>query len=109
MTEVGWPLAILLTGLLQLLLVLGLAISGSVIGKTLAFYLKLGNWPILSKYGTHIRWVELALGVLILALLLQLGSPFGLPRLGSRLVALLAIVGIGGIYRVFRRAQTRVE
>jgi hypothetical protein len=107
LTQIGWPLAILLIGTLQLCLVLGLAISCSMVGKSFSFYLRVSNWNVLTERTTLMRCIELFAGALVLAAVLQIGAPLGLPRLGTRLVTLLALVGVGALYRTRTDCQPR--
>ena len=99
-TEIGWPLAIVMIGGLQLLLLLGVVVVCAMIGNTFCHYLTLNKWEALSRSPSRLRSAHLLIGALMLSALLQLGSPFGLPPLGTRLVVLLAMAGLGALYRV---------
>jgi hypothetical protein len=99
LTQIGWPLGIALAAVFQFLLLCGLTVAISMIGHTLGVYLKIQNWPWLSTHPAARRFGELLMGSLICALLLQIGAPAHLPRIGTRLVALFAVLGFGGLYR----------
>jgi len=98
-TLFAWPMAIVLVGCFQLLLLLGLAVSCSFIGRSCAYYLRAHSWTGLLRKRGVLRSLELLIGTFLLCLLLQVGGTGLLPRLGTRLVALLAIVGLGALSR----------
>ena len=106
-TLIGSPLAIILIGIMQLFLVLGISVITSMIGRSISFYAKV---PSLSWFATRrnaLRLCELTIGSVVIALLLQLGSPGGLPRVGTRLALLVAILGTGAILRIIAARKRR--
>jgi len=75
-----------------------------LIGESVGYYLKLDRWI---KRPDVRRLACLLLGTLICVLLLQIPGVGILPKIGTRLVAMLALVGLGGLYRS-RRAESTV-
>jgi hypothetical protein len=98
-TLLGWPLAILVMGGLQFLALTGLTAMIVLMGQSIGFYLK---FETLIKRPDVRRLAYIVIGALICALLLQIPGVGTLPRIGTRLVALLAMVGIGALFRARR-------
>jgi hypothetical protein len=94
-TLLGWPLAILIMGGLQFLALTGLTAMIVLMGQSIGFYLK---FETLIKRPDVRRLAYIVIG----ALLLQIPGVGTLPRIGTRLVALLAMVGIGALFRARR-------
>lgn len=99
LTGVGWPLAIATTAVLQLALVLGLATAVGLIGHSLVLVTRLKQLPALAERPRLVKALELVLGALVCAALLQIGAPHLLPRIGTRLVCLFAVLGMGALWR----------
>lgn len=98
-TLFGWPLGMLIGGLLQFALMAGLGVVSTLIGESMAFYLHLDQWPLIGARPDTRRFATLFLGALICALLLQIPGIALLPKIGTRLVGLLAVLGLGSLYR----------
>lgn len=101
-TMIGWPLAVVLAGCLQLALVGGLSVLILLIGQAFGHYLRMDKW--ITRPDVR-RLACILIGCLLIAALLQIPGVATLPRIGTRLVALLAVVGLGGLFRS-RRLQT---
>ena len=106
-TLIGWPFAIILIGIMQLFLVLGISVIASIIGRSISFYAKVPSWSWFATRRNALRLFELTIGSVVIALLLQLGSPGGLPRVGTRLALLVAILGTGAILRIIAARKRR--
>jgi hypothetical protein len=100
-TMIGWPMAVLLAGLLQIALLGGLSCLILLIGQAFGHYLRLEKW--ITRPDVR-RLTCIVIGCLLIALMLQIPGVATLPRIGTRLVAMLAIVGLGGLFRS-RRIQ----
>lgn len=96
---IGWSMGIVLIGLFQLLLMCGVAIVSSIIGQRICSLLKLDKLPLLKERPRSMRFTELLVGALVLSALLQIPGIGVLPRIGTRLVAMLAVLGLGGIFQ----------
>lgn len=96
----GWPMSVLVAGAFQLSLLVGLSVMVLLIGESLGYYLKLDAWI---KRPDVRRLACLVLGTLICVALLQIPGIGILPKIGTRLVAMLALVGLGGLYRSRQR------
>jgi hypothetical protein len=102
-TQIGWSLSILITAALELALVAGLSVMVLAIGQSVGYFLKMESW--IQRPDIR-RLAYLLLGALICAALLQLPGVGVLPKIGARLLGLLALVGLGGLYRTrIREAQ----
>ena len=106
LTMIGWPLAIVLAGILELGLVAGLTVLILLLGQAIGHYLRMDKW--ITRADAR-RLACILLGALLIALLLQIPGFATLPRIGTRLVALLAIVGLGGLFRARRRQSETVQ
>jgi hypothetical protein len=98
-TQIGWPLGILTVGAFQLSVILGGAIVDSIIGKSIFNLLKLDRRDFFAKHTFLRSSLQYLSGAVVLTALLQLGAPFGLPRMGTRLVLLLCMAGLGALFR----------
>jgi hypothetical protein len=106
LTMLGWPLATLFMGLVQLMAVGGLTVLVLSLGQSVGFFLKADKWI---RRPDVRRLFCLLIGSLICAALLQIPGAGPLPRVGTRLVALLAVVGVGGLFRSRRREPEAVQ
>jgi hypothetical protein len=98
LTQIGWPLGVVLMGFIQLVLLCGLGIAASLLGHSVGVYLQLEKWVYLRNHEGWRRFVEFLFGAVICALLVQIPCLGRLPRIGTRLVILLALLGVGGLY-----------
>lgn len=106
LTHLGWPLGILLIALFQLGLLLGLTIIVSLSGHRIALLLRLGKWPLFSSRRGLCRFGELFLGTLLCAAILQIPVLGDLPRIGTRLVALFCLLGLGSLYKCLKGQES---
>lgn len=98
-TYIDWPLGILVVGLTQLSLIAGLSVIISLVGRSIAALCSFSSRKKLS------RFVELTLGSLLCAALLQIPILGNLPAIGIRLLMLFALLGAGGIFKHMRQNQ----
>jgi hypothetical protein len=96
-SEIGTPLAHLLIGLIQLLLMTGLSTTVILIGETclkrMGLADKLANHPRLNRFATA------ALGTIFVGLIAALPRIGMLPPVGIRLALLFCMLGSGGLLR----------
>jgi hypothetical protein len=100
MSKIGWPAAIILMGLVQITVLCGLSVLVLSVGQSVGTHLKLDKF--IARHDVR-RLTFILLGALVCALLLQIPGFGPLPRIGTRLVALLALVGVGGLVRTRRQ------
>lgn len=100
LSEIGWPLGIVVIGLLQLVLVCGLSVSINLVGCALATVCRLGQVKLLTRKPALARGLFLLLGSLVIALTVLISAPMHLPPVGSRIMLMLALLGVGGLYRL---------
>lgn len=99
-SQIGQPLAWLTLGVLELGLILGIAVSSKLIGDSVLARLGLAVAPSLADKPGLQRSSALTVGALLICLLLLIPGFAGFPRIGIRLVMLVAFLGFGGIVRV---------
>jgi hypothetical protein len=105
----GWPMGIVVSGLMQFALMCGVGAFTSLIGQTLGYYLRVDKWPLFANRPDARVFVHLLLGAVLCALLLQIPGFGLLPRIGTRLVGLLAVLGLGSLYRARWMAQQKTS
>ncbi|HEY9714771.1 MAG TPA: hypothetical protein V6C72_14985 [Chroococcales cyanobacterium] len=98
-TEICTPLAFLLLAVLQLLMLLGFAVVAHLLGNRVMVGLRLSKLAMFQERPGFSRSISVLCGTLILTLILLIPGIGHLPRLGARLVALLAILGMGALLR----------
>lgn len=108
-TQFGWPMGAVLGGCLQLSLMAGLSVIASLIGKSLAFYIKLEKWPAIGDRADRKRFAYILFGALVCALLLQIPGFGELPKIGTRLVGMLAVIGLGSLLIARRRTAESMQ
>lgn len=109
MTGIGWPLAVVLAGIYHGILIVGLSLTMFNLGHSLSLLLQINKIPFLANRPSWLRFTDIFIGSILAALLLQI-PPLGvIPRCGTRLLALFAVLGTGAIYREFKRRQTSRE
>lgn len=91
------PLAILFAGTLELLLVAGLAVSICMIGESLLTKLKFDKIASFSSRPAIRNLLIIITGCLVTALIVQIPDLGKLPRIGVRLIMLIATLGEGGL------------
>lgn len=106
---IGWPMGIVLIGMAELGLMCGVAVMASLFGQTLGYFLKIEKLPFLKDRPDAQRFAHLLIGSLILAALLQIPGFGVLPRVGTRLVGMLAVLGLGGLFRAKAFGAKRAE
>lgn len=99
LSDIGTPLATLCMGVLQLLVLIGVAISSTLIGQTILSLVPRKPAAGAGKRQWFERLAAPLVGSLLLALLLII-PPLGiLPRIGIRLIMLLSFLGMGALFR----------
>lgn len=99
LSEIGTPLALLTLAVLQLFILIGVAISATLIGETILSALS----PVGASNSRALKWSKRfgcpLIGCLLLSLLLLI-PPLGLlPRVGIRLIMLFSFLGMGAWFR----------
>lgn len=100
LTEIGWPLGVLLNALFQAAMLTGFSVVVLLLGNSLNAILRIHRLPQLNTKANHLLIADLIVGSLTAALILQIPSFGDIPRIGARLVALFALLGLGSIYRI---------
>lgn len=95
----GTPLALALIALLQLAMLLGLVVSACLFGETIATKVGIEKITWLAARPNLKQTTYLVIGTLILALALLIPGIGHFPRIGTRLVALIGIVGFGALIK----------
>jgi hypothetical protein len=106
LTMIGWPLAIICMGLVQLFVIAGLTVLVLSLGQSIGFHLKVEKW--ITRPDVR-RLFCILIGAVVCAALLQIPGVGILPRIGTRLVMLLAVVGVGGLFRSRHRESETVQ
>jgi hypothetical protein len=96
LSQFGWPMGVVLSGSLQFSLMTGVGVISSLIGQNVGQHMGVHK---LSAREDVRRFAELLIGAIICAALLQLPGIAGLPRIGTRLVGLIAVLGFGALCR----------
>jgi cytochrome b561 len=97
-SEIGEPLAIGSLAVLQFFVLIGVAISSTLIGQTIVSVVSPKRAPAVKRQW-FARLAAPLVGSLLLALLLVI-PPLGiLPRIGIRLIMLLSFLGMGAWFR----------
>lgn len=99
LTMIGWPLGVMVGGALLFASLCGLAVTSSVIGRSLTALLRIDKLQAMVKRPDMLRLTQILFGVIVCALLLQIGGAASLPKVGTRLLALFAILGVGALFR----------
>lgn len=106
-TEIGWPLGILITGLTQCALLAGLSVVVYNLGHSMMLLSQLSKISFLANNPARARVCDLLLGTLLIALLLKIPALGPLPQLGTRLVSFFALLGLGAIFRICKRDSSK--
>jgi hypothetical protein len=104
-SQIGQPLAWLTLGALQLGLILGVAVSSKLIGDSVLARLGLAGKPPLAARPWLERAIPLTVGTALVCLLLLIPGVASFPRIGIRLVMLVAFLGFGGVVRAAMAAR----
>lgn len=96
---VGWPAGILTIAILQLAMTGGLVVMTNIIGEAIARVLRLTHIGFIAERPVVQRGVFLILGSVILAGIILIPGPGKLPPIGTRLIMLFALVGLGALYK----------
>lgn len=105
LTHIGWPLGIVTMAGFQLSLLIGLAIAVSLLGHAVVVLIKVKDLGIFKNNPVCLRFWEYLIGALICALILQIPAPTGLPQPGTRILALMAILGFGALVRNWQKSR----
>ncbi|HEY9870534.1 MAG TPA: hypothetical protein V6D08_15320, partial [Candidatus Obscuribacterales bacterium] len=98
-SQIGQPLAWLTLGVLEFGLILGTAVSSKLIGDSILARSGLAGKAPLAGRAWLERAIPLAVGTALVCLLLLIPGFAGFPRIGIRLVMLVAFLGFGGVVR----------
>ncbi|MBX9688313.1 MAG: hypothetical protein K2X27_16510 [Candidatus Obscuribacterales bacterium] len=104
-SQIGWPLGIVTAALIQAFGLLGLSVSIYNLGHSLSLILLLNRVKVFAEKPALKLSFELLAGSCFAALILLLPGFASLPRAGTRILALFALLGAGALYREWRRRQ----
>lgn len=93
-SELGGALALVVMGVSQLGMLLGLAVSASMVSRLVLARLGMGHD---ASSEVEKRLGELVVGVVLISLLFLIPGIGDMPRIGTRCVMLFAALGLGGI------------
>jgi hypothetical protein len=99
LSEIGMPLGLAFIALLQLGLSLGLVVSTSLIGEWVADLGAVNRIAWLVERPAFQSIVHLVLGVLLVGAILLIPGIGHLPRIGTRIVVLIGIAGMGALMK----------
>jgi hypothetical protein len=105
LTEIGWPLGVLLNALFQAAMLTGFSVAVFLLGNSLNAILRIHRLPLLDNKPNHQLIADLIVGSLAAALILQIPDFDDIPRIGSRLLALFAVLGMGSLYRIHKNSN----
>lgn len=106
-SRIGTPLAFTTLAVLELGLIMGIGVSCSLIGERLFGRLNLTDHPALVARPVLQRILMYVAGSIVFALIMIIPGIGMLPRLGTRLAMLIALLGLGGLVRSKLGTQTR--
>ncbi len=98
LSEIGMPLAIGSLAVLQLLLLLGFAVSSTLIGEAILVRLRVDG-ALSNRKPWVLRQARAVTGTLILFAIVMIPGIGMLPRIGIRLIMLLCFLGMGALFR----------
>lgn len=98
-SEIGSPLGIVSLAALELFVLLGFAVSATLIGQTLLTTMHLRQTTAAVGRAWVGRLGAAFLGTLILSLIMMIPQIGPLPRIGIRLIMLLCFLGMGALFR----------
>lgn len=102
-SEIGWPLGIVIAGVSQAVVLAGLSVSMYNLGHSVLLLLRITKISAIANRPSLARALDIFAGALVAALLLQIPPIWDLPRCGSRLLALFALLGVGALCREYKR------
>lgn len=100
LTEIGWPLGVVLNALFQAAMLGGFSVVVLLLGSSLNAILKIHRLEQLNEKPAYLLVADLLVGSISAALILQIPGFGDIPRIGARLIALFAVLGLGSIYRI---------
>jgi len=106
-TEIGWPLGILITGLTQGILLAGLSVVVYNLGHSTFLLTRLSKLSLFSENPSRARTCELLLGTLLATLILKIPELGPLPQLGTRLISFFALLGAGALFRIWKKETSK--
>jgi hypothetical protein len=105
LTQIGWPLAILLVGLSEGAMLVGLSLSVYNLGHAVTLISRINKIPLLATSPAWARAIDIVIGAFLSSLLLLIPAFGNLPRCGTRLLALFAVLGLGAIYKELKNRR----
>lgn len=105
LTEIGWPLGVLLNALFQAAMLTGFSVAVFLLGNSLNAVFKVHRLHQLENKPNHQLVSDLVIGSLAAALILQIPEVGDIPKIGSRLLALFAVLGLGALYRIHKNSN----
>lgn len=107
-SQFGWPFGIVLAGTSQAAMLAGLAVAIYNFGHSVILLSGLKRLHFFSSRPKLLRACDIFAGAFLSALILQIPGGGLLPRIGTRLLALFALLGVGAICRVLKKRQSYV-
>lgn len=98
-SAVGWPAGILIIGILQLGMTGGVVVMANVVGEAIARFIRLSHVSFIAERPIVQRGVFLFIGSVILAGIILIPGPMHLAPIGTRLIMLFALLGLGALYK----------
>lgn len=98
-SRIGTPIGFTVIAFLELGLLAGISVSCSLIGERIFARLKISDHPALVARPVLMRVLKYVAGSVVFALIMVMPGIGMLPRLGTRLAMLIALLGLGGIVR----------
>lgn len=97
--QVTVPLATVLVAVLQLAIISGLSVGISLLGDRIFCKTGLAKLSFMEEHPRWATFFRILIGSLLIALICQIPGIGRLPRIGIRIVVLIAILGLGGLLK----------
>ena len=105
-SQFGWPFGIVLAGSSQAVMLAGLAVAIYNLGHAVILLSGLKNLLFFASRPKLLRACDIFAGAILAALILQIPGAGIAPRIGTRVLALFALLGVGAICRVMKKRQS---
>lgn len=99
LSDIGWPAGILTIAVAQLSLLAGLVVAVNLVGESIARAVRVTQIRFVGERPLLQRATFLFLGSLVLSGVLLIPGPMHLPPIGTRLILLFALLGLGALYK----------
>jgi hypothetical protein len=99
LSGLGWPAGVLTVALTQLALVAGLVVAVNLVGEAIARVIRVTHIRFVTERPMLQRSLFLLIGAFVLAGVILIPGPMDLPPIGTRLIMLFALLGLGALYK----------